>query len=629
MAINIDVVADTSQVIGKTAEMADAYDDVSDKLKDMAKAGDRAGSDLEQSLRDGAKSADKLADNADDAKGELKDLGKAGKSAGDDVERGMRDGEDAAKKLDRTADDAFDAISAGARKSGREVSQSTKKGFDDASEGAETFKENAGANAKEVAASFDGSAESISDGFQGLAAEMLEGFGPAGLAAGVMVAVGIGLATTKLQGMSEENTAAKEAAMELGAAYADVGGDISKLDIGGVITAWGREVQEDNWLTFWKDEAQSNFQEYAGYAEDAGVAVGDAVRGMKGTVEDSEGFLDGTAGEWERLSKIVQENTEWNRDGIPVMNDVAEAADSQRQALVKLRDGAQDNIDTHVEAVEVYNIESESLGEVAKTAEEAAQEISDYASALDAAAGNAMSLTEAENAWTVELAASADAIVTNGKSMDIATEAGRANRETLVDLAQSANALRDAQIAQGQSTESVTATALAARNEFINQAIAAGMAEDAAGTLADSYGLIPGNVETLVAAHGTDEAKAKIDAIAVPTDAPVQVDAVGVPETQAEVNAVQGTQVEAEVQETGADATQSRINAIKGKDVKIDVDDEYTVRAVQQRINGIRGKDVTVRLNLDTFQFYRDLAAATQTRAMTVVVNERKGTAVI
>lgn len=629
MAINIEVVADVSKVIASTGEMADAYDGVKGNLKDLARAGDDAGSDLERGLRDGGKAADKLADNADDAKGELKDLGKAGKSAGDDVERGMRDGQDAAEKLDRKADEAFDAISAGARKSGKDVGKSQKQGFEEASEGAETFKENAGANAKEVAASFDGSAESISDGFQGLAAEMLEGFGPAGLAAGVMVAVGIGLATTKLQGMAEENTAAKEAAMELGAAYADVGGDISKLDIGGVITAWGREVQEDNWLTFWKDEAQSNFQEYAGYAEDAGVAVGDAVRGMKGTVEDSEGFLDGTAGEWERLSAIVQENTEWNRDGIPVMNDVATAADSQRQALLKLRDGAQDNIDTHVEAVEVYGIESEALGEVALSAEDAAQQISDYASALDEAAGNAMSLTEAENAWTEELAASTEAVAANGQSMDISTEAGRANRETLVDLAQSANGLRDSQIAAGQSTDSVTASAQAARDAFIAQAEAAGLNAGEAAALADSYGLIPGNVETLVAAHGTDEAKAAIDAIAVPTDAPVQVDAVGVPETQAQVDGVTGTEVEANVKETGADATQSRIDAIKGKEVKIDVDDEYTVKHVQDRINGIKGKDVRVNLQLDTGQFYRDLNAALQTRSMTVVVNERKGTAVI
>lgn len=629
MAINIEIVADTSQVIGKTAEMADKYDTVSDRLKDMARAGDDAGDDLRRSLDGGGKAADKLADGADDAKGELKDLGRAGKDAGDDVEKGMRDGEDAAQKLDRKADEAFDAISAGARKSGRDVGKSTKEGFQEASEGAETFKDNAGANAKEVAASFDGSAESISDGFQGLAAEMLEGFGPAGLAAGVMVAVGIGLATTKLQGMAEENTAAKEAAVELGAAYAEAGGDIAKLDIGGVITDWGREVQEDNWLTFWKDEAQSNFEEYAGYAEDAGVAVGDAIRGMKGSAEDSEGFLDGTTDEWERLTQVIADGTSVGVDGVTMMDSSARAAEKQRESLLKLRDGAQENLDTHTAAIDVFNIETEALGEVAVSAEDAAQQISDYASALDAAAGNAMSLTEAENAWTVELAASTDAVKTNGKSMDIATEAGRANRDTLVDLAQSANGLRDAQIAAGQSTESVTASAVSAREAFIGQAEAAGLARADAEALATSYGLVPGNVETLVAAHGTDEAKAAIDSIAVPTDAPVQVDAVGVPETQAAVNAVEGTQVEAEVVETGANATQARIDAIKGKDVKIDVDDEYTVRHVQDRINGIDGRDVRVNLVLDTAQFYRDLNAATQARSMTVIVNERKGTAVI
>ncbi len=145
----------------------------------------------------GAKDVDKALDGVSDS---LDDVARDGEQAGDKLERSFRDAADAAKRESRTIES--------------DVQRNVNRGFDRASEGAENFKDEAKQNAAEVAASFDGSAESIADGFQGLAATAFSGFGPAGIAAGVTAAAGIGLVTQAL-------TTAQEQADELKQRLAD------------------------------------------------------------------------------------------------------------------------------------------------------------------------------------------------------------------------------------------------------------------------------------------------------------------------------------------------------------------------------------------------------------------------
>ena len=135
----------------------------------------------------GAKDVDKALDGVSDS---LDDVARDGEQAGDKLERSFRDAADAAKRESRTIES--------------DVQRNVNRGFDRASEGAENFKDEAKQNAAEVAASFDGSAESIADGFQGLAATAFSGFGPAGIAAGVTAAAGIGLVTQALTTAQEQ-----------------------------------------------------------------------------------------------------------------------------------------------------------------------------------------------------------------------------------------------------------------------------------------------------------------------------------------------------------------------------------------------------------------------------------------
>lgn len=632
MAINIEVVADVSQVVGKTAAMADEYDRVSDTLKDMARTGDGAVSDLERSLRDGGQAADRLADNVGDAERAAADLGDAGRDAGRDLERGLDEGQDAVRALDRSVDTAFDSISDAARGAGRDVSREIRDGADGASEGVADLGDEAKMEAQSMAGSFDGSAESIADSFQALASVAFAGFGVAGMIAGAAAAAGIGMTLSKLQELAETNTEAKEKMAELGREIYEAGGALDAAGLAEKIKEISFSLaQEDVWYK-WGDQAQT----YIGLVKDTlgDLKTSDTQDVFKALAGDAEAagraqaFL---AGETDKATGALEKH-------IIGYNELGPIYTAEGDALVK-SNGKRDELIKKIEEQSGVSQDAagdaayfaEVMGEEAEQVQSATEALDEHASALAAAAGNAMSLTDAENEYVVTLAQMTEDIAHNGKSMDVNTESGRANRESLVDLAESANSVRDAQIAQGASTEDVTAKAQQARDAFIAQAQAAGLDADAAAALADSYGLIPGNVETLVAANGTEEAKAKIEGIAAPVDAPVNVTTGGTEAAaQAGVDSVQGTTAPVEVTTEGTDAAvQGRIDGIKGKEIKIDVDDEYTVKHVQDRIDGIRGKTIKVTAELDTVQFYRDLSAATAARTMTVTVNERKGTSVI
>jgi hypothetical protein len=602
MAMKVEVVSDISKVVADAGSLADKYNEVSDELKDLAKAGTDAGKKIENAFDDGAKEAGKLGKELD--------------RAGDD-----------AKTLERKVDSAFDKVSADARKAGKDVGQSTKQGFEEASEGAETFKENAASNAKEVAASFDGSAESISDGIQGLVAEMLEGFGPAGLVGGVAFAAGIGLAAAAMTDSAEKATALKEKAVDMVDAITEAGGNLGDLDIADKIKEAGREVMEDFWLTPWVDESSTKFQEVAKDAKEFGVSVKDAVRASFGSLEDAQKFLDETGDDWQDLTKIIDDNTTVTDRGGRIMNDTAKAAEKKKKALSDLRGEAQSNVDTTKDAIEIYNIEKEVLGGTAQTAEEAAEATKKLADAKADAAGNAMDLITAENEYAEKLPQLTKDIASNGKTLDVNTEAGRANRDSLVDLAKTQTDLRDSAISAGEGVEQVTARVQVSRDAFIAAAIAAGATDEAAAALADTYGLIPADVATQIKANGTEETKAAVESIPGEVKTDVQVSATGAAETQAQVDGITGKEAPIAVTEQGTAATtQGRIDELKGKDVKIDVQDFNTVAQTQERINGLQGRDVRVNLVIgNEADFLFKVNQLTAPRVQIVTLSPREG----
>jgi len=121
-----------------------------------------------------------------------------------------------------------------------------------------------------MASSFDGSAQSIADAFQGLAAEAFEGFGPAGVAAGVAAAVGLGAAAAALQQAAEDAQEAVDTTHDLADALRETGGAASE-----VADSMKDIVDEKQWFEYWQNLPVDRLHSYADAVRLAGVSWDD------------------------------------------------------------------------------------------------------------------------------------------------------------------------------------------------------------------------------------------------------------------------------------------------------------------------------------------------------------------
>ena len=96
-------------------------------------------------------------------------------------------------------------------------------------------------------------------------------------------------------------------------------------------------------------------------------------------------------------------------------------------------------------------------------------------------------------------------------SLDIGTEAGRANEATLDAIAQASKDVAASLIEQSGDQEVATAAIANGRQALIDQLAQYGITGQAAEDYADSLGLIPENIVTAVAVNGLSEAQALID----------------------------------------------------------------------------------------------------------------------
>lgn len=507
MAIKIPFLSDVTDFIRGTDNIADALDEVSDSLddlsKDSTKAADKAGDNLGDGFKDGAKTA-----------------GKALDGVGDDLDGVAK----TAKGLDDKVSSAFDSIAADAKKAGKKVETEFKAGTEAASEGMEQMSGDAQSNATEVAASFDGSADSLVEGFQGAAAEMFSGFGPAGAAAGLAVAAGIGAAMTAMDELKEKNDAATEAVGSLGAEIVDAGGALDAADIEGKLTGIFDAGSEDNKWTFWNDESETQLAMLKDGLGDANDELARfTIKGLAGSIPDGIKALEGLTKEIEANAAEIKKHQEQDERGVTLTDQVGQALQERNKKLEETKAALEDATGASEEASSQAEYYTKVMGESQAAAEAETEALLAKADAMDIATGRAMSADQAQLRYIESLTQSTTDIATNGRTTDINTEAGRANRQTLLDLAGSANSLRDAQIEQGASTADVTAETERARASFVAAAEQAGFGADEAKRLADQYGLIPENVDTKVQAHNVQETKDAIDGVAAPRTVPVNL----------------------------------------------------------------------------------------------------------
>jgi hypothetical protein len=146
-----------------------------------------------------------IIDPLDDASDALRDLAKDGDRAGSDLEGTFRDQQDATKKFERDIKSMGDTIRTTSKGAGRDLDKGIGDGLDKAGEGLGNFKEEAQNEAREAASSFSGEFSDVGDLVQSTLANALGGFGPIGAAAGIAAAVGFGALTAAISADAEKN----------------------------------------------------------------------------------------------------------------------------------------------------------------------------------------------------------------------------------------------------------------------------------------------------------------------------------------------------------------------------------------------------------------------------------------
>lgn len=315
MAIKISLVADVANALGGAEKVADAYEGVQDALDDVA--------------REARKTEDALADVGDGTK--------AAADAGDDMAKKFRDD--------------FDKIRKDAKGAGDGIGKGIDDGADKAAAGMDDLKDEAAGTSREMAASFDGSVDSLAEGLQEVAANAFAGFGPAGAAAGLAVAAGIGIAISKLTEYAEEVNAAKEAGAEWAQSFntANMNDRLDALrssweELGTTIT------NSKEWYEIGQENGVSAIEDIA---EAARAGVGDVQSFLEAfNTTDPERRLDALKGSLSNIDEQIADlGPQWKAS---LGGPEAEAAYLDRRSVLEnLRGVVQDQIRVQENANEI------------------------------------------------------------------------------------------------------------------------------------------------------------------------------------------------------------------------------------------------------------------------------------
>ncbi|TSE15399.1 hypothetical protein B1A87_005230 [Arthrobacter sp. KBS0703] len=556
----IDVVinTDVDGVVTGAEKVADSFDKIQDSLKDTAKAG-------EDSFKDVTKASDKAGDAIED------------------------DFKDAAKVVDRDLTKALESVEDQAKTTGKTVGREVTDGTDKAGEGFDNLKEESASTAKEAAASF-GSIEDAADAMQEVVANAFVGFGPAGMAAGLVAAAGIGLVISALQDNADKVNENKEKVIGMAQAIKDNGGVLRQSDYIQAMEDYGYSIVDTKeWLDIFQEDAITGFEKMSQLSKDSGIDLKTAFDGSFGSVKDAE----------EGLAKVNDKLTALKEKKEAVYNttgSIMEPVDTATlTSLEDLKTKMEDNIKNQRIAEEMEKLRRAAIeGTVEATLEDIA--------ALEKKNSILQDGVSAELDYLDQAAATKAAFEAGTVTLDKNTESGRDNIRMLLDTSDAAITMADDQLKAGQPADTVAASYDAQREALLKQMDTMTGSRAKSEELAKAYGLFPKEISTEIKTNGAAKAKTDIETIPATKDTTVNVDDGGTTgAVQGRVNAITGRDnvlVDVDDNLTVA-AVQGRINAITGRDnVFVDVDDNYTVKAVQQRIDGIKGRDM-VKVDVD------------------------------
>lgn len=459
MAINVDLVADASTAIKEAGKFGDALEDVADELKAVGTAG--------KSIDD------KVGDAFESIQKEAKTTGKTVEDAGD----------------------AFRSLAKDAKKAGDSIGDDVRKGTDKAGEGFDEMKSEAAGTAREAGASFS-SIEDSADVLQEVLANAFAGFGPAGMAAGILAAAGIGLLFAQAQGAAEKIQENKEKMLDLAQTIRDNGGVLTEADYIAQMEEYGYAIQDTKeWWELFQEDAVTGFEQLRDLADQTGLSTREIFRGGFGDAKEAQATLDKvnariqelkdkkeavynltgsiiTVPEAEELASLeksrdlIQENVDKQKDAALVDSIRKGGVDSLTDSVTDNRVALKDQADQASEAAER---ERDLAAYVAGTVEHfraQADAVEEATDALKGAVTTELDYLDKQDALKVKLAES-------GNAWDINTAKGRDNQRAVVDIASGIEEMARASLDAGAPVADVTAKFQAQKDTLVNQVLPA------------------------------------------------------------------------------------------------------------------------------------------------------------
>ncbi|HZL05405.1 MAG TPA: phage tail tape measure protein, partial [Coriobacteriia bacterium] len=319
----------------------------------------------------------------------------------------------------------------------------------------------------------------------------------ASVAAGVAAtAVATGMLVDELTGHDAE-LGANEIAAAIDAVVAS-GGDLSKIDAAfqntGMVMGMSK-VEADSLTEAFDQMLNPDVTDHiAGFF--------DAIPGVTGYMETLEERVSGVdtalsamvaAGDTDSVNAF----TESLRDAGYTTDEINKLLPLTKDALIGAA-GAGDEMTVATEET------TEAVAAQIPTLE-------DLVSRQAEAAGVVLSEREAQRAFQAAIDDATAALEKNGQTLDITTEAGRANQAALDDIAKSGWDVIASMQANGATQAELQAAMQVSRDAFVAMAIAEGMGADEANRLADKMGLIPAKVGVTVSVE-TSAAEARLAA---------------------------------------------------------------------------------------------------------------------
>lgn len=192
----------------------------------------------------------------------------------------------------------------------------------------------------------------------------------------------------------------------------------------------------------------------------------------------------------------------------------ASSAESMLRVLGMTADEARAKFPDYAAALDAAKAPTGDLagatGDLSSAAKDAEESMANLKDMLDELGGTQMDSEKAFMKVQEAIDRATEAANSNGRSLDMNTEAGRANRSALQGIASDALAAAAAYAANGESADTIKLKTQEARDAFVAVAMQMGLSAAAAETLATQYGLIPRDVSTSVVASGVEAVNASL-----------------------------------------------------------------------------------------------------------------------